>query len=437
MQRVPGRSGSNPAFDDAKSEARRRTVSYWPLSTYNAGMAASFFEEMKSRIGFGEQDVAHLGSLTPVITPLLTVVTDSFYRWLFEDLQARALFTGGQEQMDRQRQLFTQWIKELLSGPYDEAYYQKHLIIGHTHVRVGLPQRYMFTAFEIVWQELKRVILEKKVSDQEAKLAALHKLFTLEIAIMLESYKESYSTQIRHEERLVVEERLTQSEHMAKIGQLAASLAHEIKNPLAGISGAIQVIRDGMDKSDPRRDVIREILSQIDRLDNAVKDLLVYARPKPPELKPCNLAGVVQTVLNLNRTVPLLRSLHLTLDEQGDLPLVQADSAQIEQLVINLLFNAAQASEPGDHISIVLLPRQGYVRLIVTDEGHGMDQVTCERSFEPFFTTKAKGTGLGLPICKKIVEAHGGIMRMESKLDRGTTVIADFPIDGRASATKE
>ncbi len=393
-------------------------------------MADSFFDEMKYRVGFLESDAERIRSLTQVIYPALGAVVEAFYRWLFEDPRARLVFNGGEEQMARQRQIFAGWLEELFSGRYDDAYYQKRLAIGHSHVRVNLPQHYMMTAMEVVWQQLSLVLLRDSAPgrDVQADLNSLHKLLTMELAIMLQSYKESYSTQIRHEERQVVEERLTQSEHLAQIGQLAASLAHEIKNPLAGISGAIQVIRDGMAPADPHRQVIREILGQIDRLDAAVKDLLVYARPKPPELKPCNLAGVVQAVLNLNRDVPLLRRLHVALDEEEGLPRVLADAGQIEQLVMNLLFNAAHACQPGGSIQISLLSRDSCVRLVMADEGHGMDQATCTQALEPFFTTKAKGTGLGLPICRKIVEAHGGSMSLESKMGVGTTVIVDLPI---------
>ena len=110
LPHVPGPFGHDFLADRGQYGAARRTVSYWPLATYNVGMAAPFFEEMKSRIGFGEEDVAHLRWLTPVLTPSLTAIADAFYDWLFQDPRAQALFTGGQEQMDRQRLLFSLWI---------------------------------------------------------------------------------------------------------------------------------------------------------------------------------------------------------------------------------------------------------------------------------------------------------------------------------------
>jgi signal transduction histidine kinase len=156
-------------------------------------------------------------------------------------------------------------------------------------VQVGLPQQYMFAAMQVVWEELERGIRRQGVKDAAAKLASLHKLLTLELAVMLDSYKQSYSEQIRQTEREAVQERLTEARHLAQIGHLAASLAHEIKNPLAGISGAIQVIRDSMKPNEPHRPILDEVLRQVIRLDGTVKDLLVNARPKPPRFRPCRI----------------------------------------------------------------------------------------------------------------------------------------------------
>lgn len=390
-------------------------------------MVTTSFEELKNRIGFTDADAANLKSLGPLLQPVLEAVSDAFYRWLFQDPRAKLVFTGGQEQIDRQRRVFVRWLSDLFSGVYDELYYRSRLSIGQAHVRAGLPQNYMFMAMEIVWQELRRALLAANAGGLDAKLISLHKLLTLEITVMLESYKESYASQIRQEERSVAEEKLTRSEHLAQIGQLAASLAHEIKNPLAGISGAIQVIRDGMPPDDPHRAVIREILGQINRLDAAVKDLLVYARPRPPELSPVDLGGVISRVLNVMRGAPSFRRMSVQFQNNGKVHHIAADAGQIEQLVMNLVANAAQACSEGDRITIEVSDIGDRIRMLVADTGCGMDESVAARSFEPFFTTKAKGTGLGLSICKKIVDAHHGTITLRSTADVGTEVIVEFP----------
>jgi two-component system sensor histidine kinase HydH len=395
--------------------------------SYNGSMPCSFFEDMKKHIGFGEEDVANLRTLEPAVRGYFGLVTDRFYERLFRDPGARAVFTGGQAQMEHQRKVLDQWLSDLFTATYDRAYCERRMSIGQAHVRVGMPQHYMFSAMEIIRQELENVIRRTSLPDIDQKLASVHKLLSLELAIMLESFKNSYTSKVRQEERSFAEERVTRSEHLAEVGQLAASLAHEIKNPLAGISGAIQVIRDAMRPDDPHRPIIREIVGQINRLDAAVKDLLIYAKPKPPTIQPCDLNAVINRVVKLFRGTAAFRRVELRF-RPASVPLAPADENQIEQLVINLLVNAAHACEAnGGKVDVSLSEENGLIRLVVADTGEGMDEKTRQRAFEPFFTTKARGTGLGLSICRKIVDAHGASITLTSARGQGTRVTIDFP----------
>lgn len=389
-------------------------------------MPWAFFENMKRHVGFSDEDVAHLRAVEPAIRDQFGLVIDRFYERLFRDPGAKAVFTGGQDQMNHQRSMLAAWLSDFFTAPYDQKYCERRAAIGRAHVRVGMAQHYMFSAMEILWQELQKVIRAARLPKVENQLAAVHKLLTLELAIMLESFKDSYTSQVRQEERSFAEERVTRSEHLAEVGQLAASLAHEIKNPLAGISGAIQVIRDGMRPDDPHRPIIREIIGQINRLDAAVKDLLIYAKPKPPTMQPCDLNTVIGRVVKLLRGTTAFRRVEVRF-EPTSVPLVPADENQIEQLVINLLVNAAHACEAnGGTIDVGLAGEDTVVRLIVADTGEGMDEKTRQRAFEPFFTTKARGTGLGLSICRKIVDAHGADITLTSAKGAGTKVTIDF-----------
>ncbi|GMV96573.1 MAG: ATP-binding protein [Phycisphaerae bacterium] len=391
-------------------------------------MTCTFFEEMRRHIGFGEEDVVLLADVGRILGPHLETVRDRFYERLFQEPGALAVFTGGPPQIERQRRKLLEWLHDLFIGPYDLAYAERRMSIGRTHVRVGMPQHYMFAAMEIIWQELLAAAGRAGLTPADPRLAALHKLMSLETAVMLESYRESYSSQVRQEERSVAEERITRSEHLAEVGQLAASLAHEIKNPLAGISGAIQVIRDAMRPDDPHRPIIREILGQINRLDAAVKDLLIYAKPKPPAMAPCDLSPIVTRVVNLLRGMAIFRRVPVRFEPVAGLARVTADENQVEQVVINLLVNAAHACEAaGGAVSVSLSNRPNAVRLEVVDTGEGMDEKTAARAFEPFFTTKARGTGLGLSIVKKIVDAHGAAVTLTSARGAGTRVVVDFP----------
>lgn len=223
-------------------------------------------------------------------------------------------------------------------------------------------------------------------------------------------------------------------EQLASIGQLAASLAHEIKNPLAGIAGAVQIIGQAMRADDPHRAVVDEILKQVHRLDNAVQDLLIYARPKPPKLTLCRFAPAVLATLQLLRQEPAVRKVRVRFEGPPDGPEVWLDEHQLQQVVTNIVLNAAQACEAGGRIDITVGGDDRRARLTVRDSGRGMTPEVAARAFEPFFTTKAKGTGLGLPICRKIVEAHGGSISLQSRLAEGTTVVVEFPLRLRSVA---
>ncbi len=384
-------------------------------------------EEIKRHIKFRAEDAATVHAFANDVKPFFLEVTDRFYEELLRQPRGAAKFTGGEDPIERERHAFAEWLVDLLSGRYDAVYYERRLRIGADHVQAGARQDRMIMGIEIVWQEIERRARAARVPDVDAKLRSFHKLLTLELAVMLDSYKEHYADRVRKSERSAVEEKLTRAEHLAEIGQLAASLAHEIKNPLAGISGAIQIIRDSMPADDPHQPIVTEILGQIRRLDATVKDLLQYARPTPPRLSEFSLDQKVARVLQVLREEPALRQIRV---ECEVVPLgvsVYADDAQIEQLIFNLLLNAAHASEDGGAIRMAVTERNDRVQLVVTDSGRGMTPDVQDRAFEPFFTTKAKGTGLGLSICRRIVEAHGGTIELQTEFDKGTTVTVELP----------
>lgn len=393
---------------------------------YTALMPIVVFEEMKDYVGFTEADSDNLRLLAPFAVPLITPTVARFYEAILRHPGARSVLASP-DQVTRLRFSLSNWIETLFCGEYGEEYVQSRSMIGRVHVRVGLPQHYMFSAMEVVWQELRDGFRRLNVPGIDAKLSSLHKLLTLETGIMLEVYREDYTERMRELERESLQDQLSHAEHLAHIGQLAASLAHEIKNPLAGISGAIEVIRDNMPVSDGRRPILHEVLRQIARLDGTVKDLLVYARPRPPRFAACNLDRLVLRVIAVLREDPGLRSVQFELEGVSESIAIQADESQMEQVLINLVQNAVQATRDTGRVRVAMRADDEHVTLYVEDHGHGMSDDTCRRAFEPFFTMKSKGTGLGLPICKRIVEAHDGSISISSVVGRGTTVTVRLP----------
>lgn len=224
-----------------------------------------------------------------------------------------------------------------------------------------------------------------------------------------------------------LEQNLIRAERMAAIGELAASLAHEIKNPLAGISGAMEIIKERFAPEDPHREIIDEILHQIKRLDSTVRDLLVYARPTPPDKMPTNLEELIDAVLTVLARERQLQPLQVIKHYPDEPVELHVDPDQLEQVFMNIVLNAAQAMMKPGQLVIRLGMEDGWCRVSFADNGPGMIQEAAKRAFEPFFTTKTRGTGLGLSICRKIVEAHGGKMELKTGVGEGTTITVKLP----------
>jgi two-component system, NtrC family, sensor histidine kinase HydH len=392
-------------------------------------MTPAAFEQLKRYLEFGKADAENIRSLAGEARALIPNVVEQFYGHILADPEALRIFTGGEEQIDRQRRVMRGWLEDVFAGDYGPEYVKKRTEIGHAHVRVGLPQHYMFTSMEVVWRGFfVGLIGDSTSATRRRELSSLHALLMLDLAIMLASYQDSYTEQVRKRERSAVEEKLTRAEHLAEIGQLAASLAHEIKNPLAGISGAIQIIQDAMRDDDPHRPIISEVIGQIHRLDATVKDLLLYARPIPPKATSFPLANVAARVLSVLREEPAMLRIRTEFDPGPVGATIHADEAQVEHLLMNLILNAAQASPAGEIVRVRIQENgSGSLRFVVQDNGVGMPPEVRDRAFEAFFTTKAKGTGLGLSICRKIVDAHNGTISLDSERGGGTTVMVDLP----------
>lgn len=385
-------------------------------------MNYSEFQRALKYINFTDEDARRLRELLPHLRPHFVALVSDFYAVLLADREARAVLESTESHVERLRESLYRWLEGLFLGEYGHDYFLERSKIGRTHVRVHLPQRYMFTAMNVVRLGLVRRIREISPPVTLDHIAALHKILDLELAIMNETYREDLIIKMREIEHRQFEQRLSESEHLANIGQLAASLAHEIKNPLAGISGAIQVLGGSLDAEHPHQEVIQEVLRQIDRLDAAVRDLLVYARPKPPERARVNLSRTLDRTLVLFREEPSFKRIHLECRGLDTDHIAEVDETQIQQVVTNLLLNAAHACDDGGRIVCEIRSNGEFVTISVEDNGAGIPAAVLPRVFEPFFTTKARGTGLGLSICRRIVEVHGGTLELTSRVGQGTRV---------------
>lgn len=223
-------------------------------------------------------------------------------------------------------------------------------------------------------------------------------------------------------QRKIIEQQLYHSDKLSSIGQLAASVAHEIKNPLASIKTLGQLLQEDTDAEDERREYIDVIVSEVDRLNGVVEQLLKYARPEGSSFKEQPFSEVIKPVLALVNHEAERHRIRLTAEYEADLK-VYVDSEKIKQVFLNLVFNGMQAVEDGGTVKIRALKEADspWTAFEVEDSGQGMAEEVSQKVFEPFFTTKQRGTGLGLAIVKKIVDLHGGKIEVKSVAGKGTT----------------
>lgn len=479
------------------------------------------FDEMKSWVGFGPDDEARLRAFFPVIQPRLPDIAEVFYQRILAHPGAAAVLRDP-GQVQRLRGTLIQWSSELMSGPWDAAYYARRERIGRVHVQVGLPSRYMFTAMN-VWRESLYQIADDALAPEDARLtrASVSRVTDMDLAIMTATYLDSREAQqvatlqdllisqmpvtvlliegdgrvtaatrpgirlfgespvtgrrwrdalpeplvraaglervieralrsgreialprvdaridgedrnfhlsvvpldaqrtLLHVEELTetvrTEGRLARAESLAQLGALSAAVAHELRNPLAGISGAIQVISRSLPAEDRRKPIMEKVEQQIRRLDALVTDLLSFARPAEARLADVQLADVAAQVVELvQRDHP---GLDVRISGHGA---ARADPNLVHQIVLNLLLNAVQAMEAAERPAVRVLVTPGNV--VVNDAGPGVPEAIAEQIFAPFFTTRTRGTGLGLAICRQMASAMGG--RLE---------LAEGPLPGAA-----
>jgi PAS domain S-box-containing protein len=224
-----------------------------------------------------------------------------------------------------------------------------------------------------------------------------------------------------------MESRLIHSEKLAAIGQAAASIAHETRNALAGIAGTIQVLKDSPAWVELPPGVGHEVDIQVARIAHIVNDLLSYARPASIHPQRADIHRILDQVVTSTSTLPDASGKRVLREyARGDAK-VEVDPGLLEQAFTNVVNNAYQAMGQGDTLAIATRLENGSVQVEFRDSGKGMSDETLKRAFEPFFTTKVRGTGLGLPIVRTIVEAHHGTVQLSSALNQGTIVTFTLP----------
>jgi signal transduction histidine kinase len=233
------------------------------------------------------------------------------------------------------------------------------------------------------------------------------------------------------------QKQLIQAEKLNALGQLAASIAHEINNPLAGVVVYVKLLlkkisSNSLDKGEALT-TMSKIESAVIRCSGIVRGLLDFARQSEPELKPIAVSSVVDQVMSLVGHQAEMKNIKVNREDVSPLPQVIADSNQLQQVFVNLVVNAIQAMHEGGMLTIrSSLGKDGYVRVSIQDTGYGIPPENLEKLFTPFFTTKetGKGVGLGLAVSHGIIERHGGRIEVQTEVGKGSTFTIYLPAHG-------
>jgi len=463
--------------------------------------------ELQEYLRFDDDNVALLRRFAPLARPHLHGIVDLFYERVLSDQVTRAVLEEAAD-VERLKVTLHRWLVELLEGPHDKAYWQRRHRIGQAHVKVRLPNRYVFGAMNVIRASLVDLAREQLPPETMwPTCRAIQRITDLELAMMSSAYMDAHEArELRDLQALIVENlpvtvlcldgehrvtaasrpprgegdadahsvaayvdpellevadlvdhigrsmssglqvsiprivtdagrhfrvtllpldhplarllvhvdevtdtvqvesRLREAEHLARIGSLAANVAHEIRNPLAAISSTLQVIGSSLPVEDQRRGVLDKVQQNVVRLDRLVNDLLSYARPAAVRLVELDLAATARDALSSS-------GVRAGLVEDGELTTSRGDTFFAQQILVNLLQNARDAAGDDEQVELVVGPGP-YLR--VRDGGPGIDPDFRGRLFEPFVTTKTRGTGLGLAISRKLARAMGATLELES-----------------------
>ncbi len=377
-------------------------------------------------VGFSPADAALLASLRPALARTADALIDDFYRRIFRDSGARAVIED-ERLLAGLRISLRDWLDHLLTEDVDDDWLARRAKIGRRHVEVGLPQRYMPLAMNIVRNHLVRLADEECAGDASrltATLVAVQRLLDLELTVMLDTYHEDTVTRLRQLERL------------STISQLAAGVSRELKNPLGVVNTSLFLLRRLLDESGggaPSGDGVREHLDRIGRASRQASDmtdqLLDYASVRTITRQFVPIAAVVDDALEkVGATGDVVVELHGAREAT-----MFADPVLLARVLMNLVRNAVQAiteapERTGGGRVVIRWDVDGeFDRIEVSDDGPGPSAEIRSRMFEPMVTSRRHGTGLGLAICRGILQSHGGTIELVEPAGPGATFRIRLP----------
>lgn len=233
-----------------------------------------------------------------------------------------------------------------------------------------------------------------------------------------------------------IQEEISRMDRLVSLGKLASGIAHEIRNPLAGIKTTAQALGEELSNDDPKREYLNRITKEIDRLNELLKTFFSFAKPQTLNPIPCHIKEITNAIVPFLIREIAEKRIHFIENYYPMLPKINVDKNQMHQAFLNLFLNAIQAMPDGGELKIEATPitinspvgsKRGFVKIIISDTGKGIPPHILPKIFDPFFSTKPKGIGLGLSITYQIIKQHGGTIKVESQWGKGTSFIINLP----------
>lgn len=262
--------------------------------------------------------------------------------------------------------------------------------------------------------------VEVNFSDRNDEIGDLGRDFNLMVRQLRES---------REEIQRLHRTQMSRAEHLATLGELAAGLAHEIRNPLAGIAGVIDIIGRDLPADSPACEVVKEVKQEAIHINRILTDLLETARPKQPNFQREDVGITIKHAIMFAREQATSHGILIQYSADSTVPPIEHDPSQIHQVLLNMLLNAIQAVGHEGKIVVSLESRGDYAAISIADNGPGIPPEALKNIFRPFFTTKGHGTGLGLSLARRIVEDHAGKIEVTSTPGQGTTFVVLLPFE--------
>lgn len=387
---------------------------------------------------FDEHDRALLHDLKALVEEHLTAIVEQFYQHLLVHEETRDIFRD-EAMVNRLKEAQKAYLRQLFQGPYDAGYFERRWRIGDIHNTIKLEPHWFIGAFQIYHRILYPLILERYQDDSKAvvdHILALDKIMNLDMQLGIDSYMAHYVATM---DQLQTLNKKIQETNAAK-SQFLANMSHEFRTPLNAIIGFTEVLQD--DVAGPlnleQSEYVEEIHTAGQMLLRLINDVLDLAKVEAGRLElfyeTVPIAQVIRECLTTLRGLAEKKGLQLKLEAFGDLGLIRADRTRLKQVLYNLVANAIKFTDQGK-ITVSARLEQAELHLIVADTGIGIRPEDQDKIFEEFSQVDAsgekgrQGTGLGLAVSKRLIEAHGGAIWVESEVGKGSAFHVLLPLE--------